>query len=165
MAIDINKSTDRIDPPSISVNGVLVSDGVYAGSAADVVRSVQDVAIESERSIRNKEELVFRGDVTVTLTADTDFTSNDYSNRSAGEVVGKAATDLTQVNKNADTYYTVNGDDPVRTKANLYTGPFTIRRNLSGDNTVLKVKTYGRGKESVTRKVDLRLIRTDDNKV
>lgn len=70
----------------------------------------------------------------------------------------------TLVNEKSDTYYTLNGKDPSRTKSNLYTGAFTILRNTSGtDNIVLKTRTYAEGQASEVRTVELRIINQKTN--
>jgi len=57
------------------------------------------------------------------------------------------------------TYYTLNGKDPKRTKANLYTGAFTVRQNKSGgDNYILKARSYINGIASPVRRVDFRIM-------
>ena len=167
MAIEINKSTNRIDPPTIVINGQLidVEAGTYSG-AADQTITTQLVTIESDTDIRKREVLAFEGDVTVTLTPDTDYTANSYSNRSDGDFIGSTPIANNLVAGYSDTYYTVNGKDPSRTKANLYTGAFSIRRNLSGhDNTILKTRTYVRGQSSPVRTVEIRIARANLNEV
>jgi hypothetical protein len=165
MAIEINKSTTRVEPPMITIRGARVDDNGDVGNSTDSVRTVQDV-VQEDNTVRNREEWVFYDDVTVTLTPDSKFDSNVYSNRSVTDFVGKTRPDTDDVNLKADTYYTVNGKDPSRTKANLYTGHFVIKRNLSGtDNIVLKTKTYVQGQESKTRKIDFRIIRKRPNLV
>jgi len=167
MAIDINKSTNRIDPPSIVINGQLINttDGTYSG-AADQTITTQEITIESSTEVRKREVLAFEGDVTVTLTPDSDYTANSYSNRVAGDIIGKTPMSSNEVSGYSDTYYTVNGKDPLRTKANLYTGAFTIRRNLSGnDNTIIKARSYVRGICSEIRTIEIRIVRANTNEV
>jgi hypothetical protein len=165
MAININKSTTRVEPPVITIRGARVDEDGEVAHSTDYVRTVQDVVAE-DLTVRNKEEWVFYDDITVTLTPDSKFDSNVYSNRSVTDFVGKTRSDIDDVNLKSDTYYTVNGKDPSRTKANLYTGHFVIKRNLSGtDNIILKTKTYVQGQESKTRKIELRIIRRRPNQV
>ena len=164
MATDINKSTDRIDPPTVVINGKLVdtTTGVYASAANQTIETV-DIVI-SGTSVTNRDPYVFQDDVTITLTPDTKFTSNSYSNRSDTDIVGVTPMGSdNKVGKYAETYYTLNGKDPVRTKANLYTGAFTVKSNKFGssDNIVLKAKTYVNGKCSEVMKVDFRIARSD----
>lgn len=168
MAIDINKSTDRIDPPTIVINGQLIDteNGVYA-SAANQTINTQDVVIEDATDVRQRETLAFQGDITVTITPDTTWTANSYSNRSSDDIVGSTAPTTSNVNKLSETYYTVNGKNPIRTKANLYTGAFTLRANKFGssDNIVIKARTYQGGQWSDIRKVDVRIARTTETNV
>jgi len=167
MPIDINKSTNRIDPPTIVINGQLIDTdaGTYSGAANQTI-TTQLETIESDTEVRKREVLAFEGDVTVTLTPDTDYTANSYSNRAAGDIVGATPVASNEVAGYSETYYTVNGKDPSRTKANLYTGAFSIRRNLSGhDNTVIKARSYVRGIASEVRTVEIRIARATTNEV
>lgn len=59
---------------------------------------------------------------------------------------------------NWEVYYTINGKDPIRTKAYLYTGPFVLANNTSGsDNTVIKARSYLNGLWSDVAKMELRI--------
>jgi len=168
MSIEINKSTNRVDPPTIVINGSLIDTtaGTYAAAANQTI-STQLETIESSTAVRKREVLAFHGDVTVTITPDTDYTANSYSNRTTGtDIIGATEPTVSTVAQNSETYYTINGKDPSRTKANLYTGAFTIRRNLAGhDNTVIKARTYVNGKASEVRTVEIRIARTNLNQV
>jgi hypothetical protein len=178
MTIKVNQKNDRIDQPTVVLNGHLVTmvDGAksLAIHAADTTITTDDIVSEDDgMSYRNKEEYVYQGDVTVTITPDSSFTANSYSKRDitgtvgdTADIIGKTQDSIDSVNKNSETYYTVNGKDPIRTKANLYTGPFLVRKNLTGsDNIILKVKTFYRGSSSVTKTVEFRIMREDDSKV
>ena len=171
MAIKINQSADRINPPTIAVTGERVIEGMESGNADSEVITTQTVRWTWATTIRTREALSFKGDVTVTLTPDSSLTPFDYSLRSASDFVGKApmtrrSDGSGRVNQKAETYYTLNGKDPIRTKANLYTGPFTLRSNKSGtDSTIIKVKTYQGGKVSVVRTVEVLIQLKNSKKV
>lgn len=172
MPIDINKSTDRIDPPTITIVGQRVRDtsliggaGTYGGSNdTDSITTLEETI--SGTDVTKRGVLTYIGDVTITLTPDTTYTANSYSNRSSVDIVGSTPVASNLVAGYSETYYTLNGKDPVRTKANLYTGAFTLRRNMSGtDNTIVKARTFVRGKESPVMKSEIRIIRTNDSNV
>ena len=172
MAIDINKSTDRVDPPTITLTGQRVRGteliggaGTYGGNDdTDIITTLEETV--SGNIVTKREVLTYIGDVTVTLTADTNFTAKNYSNRIPSEFVGSTPSALDEKSLYSETYYTLNGKDPIRTKANLYIGAFTLLRNMSGtDNTIIKAKTYVRGKDSEVMKSEIRIIRLVDNKV
>lgn len=180
MTIEINQALNRIDPPNIQLVGQQINEqhGIYPHSATTEVVSTQEVTSSavtthegtSTTSFRKRGVLVFQGDVEVTITADTAggrFIPRGYGNRDAvRDITGKFADGKTQMNLRSETYYTINGKDPTRTKGNLYTGAFRIRRNLAGhDNIVLKARTYCQGKVSEVRKVEFRIARTDTTKV
>lgn len=172
MTIQINHSSNRVDPPAFSIVGQRVSNpaliggtGTYGGGNETEVVNTQEVVI-SGTDVTKREEIVFAGDITVTITPDTTYTANSYSNRSATDIVGATTVSNNAVGEKSETYYTTNGKDPVRTKANLYKGAFTVRRNLSGsDNFILKARTYCQGKWSPINKVELRIIRSNENNV
>jgi hypothetical protein len=87
---------------------------------------------------------------------------NEANSRYNGttKVTGVTPTAKTAVNKKSETWYTTNGKDPVRTKSKLYTGKqITIHRNESGDNTVLKFRTYQGGRASEVRTIEFRILR------
>ena len=66
----------------------------------------------------------------------------------------------------SETYYTLNGKDPKRTKTNLYTVPIILRSNTSGsDNIIFKARTYRAGQWSEVRKVEIRIVRKVSTKV
>lgn len=167
MSIEINKSDKRIEPPVVTIRGKLIDEetGIYS-SEDDVTRTSLETSIEGDNTVRKKGILNFYGDVSVTLTADSKFTANSYSNRESGDIVGATAVSDNKVGKKSETYYTVNGKDPVRTKAHLYTGSFTVRHNKSGsDNFVLKAKTYCEGRESEVMKVEFKINRSNLSRV
>lgn len=182
MATKINHRDSRVDPPAIKITGkrVNTSDGTLYSAIDDSNPSVpvtyttidytfdtKDIVV-SDTQVTNRDPYVFQGDVVITITPDSTHTSNSYSNRSSSDFVGKTAMGSDhKVAKYAETYYTVNGKDPVRTKANLYTGAFTIRANKFGssDNIVLKAKTYVNGIWSEVMKVDFCINRIDNSKV
>jgi len=93
------------------------------------------------------------------------YGASRYATRSGNRFIGAMQPGITG-NTHAEIYYTLNGKDPVRTKANLYTGIFTVKRNESGSaNTILKARTYCQGKASKVIKVEFRIIRPDENLV
>ncbi len=108
--------------------------------------------------------MIFRENVTVTITPDPKFSAANYSNRSSLDVENRSVfVGETQVSDNnlglfSETYYTLNGKNPKRTKSNLYIGAFTVRRNESGsDNVVLKARTYYQGSWSEVFKTEFRI--------
>lgn len=169
MAINVNYSTDRVDAPTIVINGQLIDEtaGTYSVAANQTI-TTQDVVIETDVDVRQREVLAFEGDVTITITPDTTWTANSYSNRSSGDIIGKTETAASsKINKYSETYYTVNGKNPIRTKSNLYTGAFEIRANKFGssDNIIIKARTYCGGQWSEVRKVEIRIVRTTQTNV
>ena len=77
--------------------------------------------------------------------------------------MGEQSGGTTQ-NETMSTYYTINGKNPKKTAANLYTGKFTVRQNKSGtDNFVLKARSYINGIASPIRTVHFRIVEVQGN--
>jgi hypothetical protein len=165
MAIDINKSTTRVDPPNVVLLGQRVrgDNGKYGGiEDTDTITTLEET-IESSTSVRKREVLVYRGNVTVSLVPDSTHNANSYSNRDqVNDFIGVQDLGIAGTSR-SETYYTLNGKDPKRTKSNLYAGKFIIRRNETGaDNTIIKARTYVEGLSSSVMKVEIRIIRASD---
>lgn len=162
MAISVNKSGVRVEPPHIRLSGFSVdsSTGVYSHNTHDIV--TQDEVI-SGTTVRKREVLIFRDSVTVTLIPDSNHNIQSYN--TSGTYIGPAGKDNEGTfNLRSETFYTVNGKNPRKTASNLYTGSFTVRRNLAGtDNVILKARTYVNGLESEVRTVEFRIIKNKDN--
>ena len=180
MAININHPNDpngRVNAPEVRISGkeVDTTDGTLNSITRIYSRDHQRI-IGSEtqttaKDVDHRALDVFRNSVTVTINPDAS-TSKGFQNNQA---VWRKAVEDREVNdnnifvgeqsggleKNATmyTYYTLNGKNPNRTKANLYTGPFTVRQNKSGgDNIILKTRSYINGVASPVRRVDFRIM-------
>jgi hypothetical protein len=167
MAIRINHSSDRVDPPAVTLTGQLIDTtaGTYSASASVAV-STQHISLVGATEVNHRAEKAFQGNVTVVLTPDPTWIANNYCNRTSTEAVGATVPAIDKIGAYAETYYTLNGKDPIRTKAHLYKGAFTVRRNESGsDNFILKARTYCRGKWSEVRTVEFRIARANANRV
>jgi len=172
-----NNPNQRVDAPEVSIGGneVDTTDGTYNSITRVYSRDHQRV-IGNETQIAAKDIDhraldVFRNSVTITINQDVSnrkgFQNNQPTWRKTVEdqdpndknvFFGEQSGGLTQ-NETMYTYYTLNGKAPKRTKANLYTGPFTVRQNKTGgDNVVLKARTYINGIASPVRRVDFRLM-------
>lgn len=167
MPIEINKYNSRVEPPEIQITGkeVDLTEGLYE-AVGDVHKFKVQHEVVDGTDVNTTVVRVFRGSVKVRMVPDNKFEANRYTNRSSGDFVGITGTGTelvsglagANVNLKSDTYYTLNGKNPTKTKSNLYTGPFTIRRNISGtDNTIIKARTYARGRWSEVRRVEIRI--------
>ena len=174
MAININKpGKDTVNPPVVVVTGEWINtiNGKINPSASISIGSQQ--VEQSGLVVTKRAEIAFKKDFTVELIPDSKFEQSGYAylnnqtkpynevSTHINTVLGQNTSGLAK-NKKAETYYTLNGKDPIRTKANLYTGAFTIRRNSSGDNTILKTRTYVQGYKSKVRTVELRIVKTQN---
>ena len=172
-----NNPNQRIDAPDISIAGkeVDVADGTLSSITRLYNRDYQRViggsaSQQTAKNVDHRAEDVFARSVTVTISPDTTGRRGLYNNQSSfGNVVtsrevndnnifiGEPSGGLSQ-NETMYTYYTLNGKDPKRTSAQLYTGPFTVRQNKSGgDNYILKARSYINGIASPVRRVDFRI--------
>ena len=179
MAININHPNDpngRVNPPEVRISGkeVNVADGTLDSItriySRDHERLFGSDAATTARDVEARALDIFSRSVTVTINPDASgnkgFQNNQAVWRKTVEdrevndnnvFVGEQDGGLIQ-NETMYTYYTLNGKDPKRTKANLYTGPFTVRQNKSGgDNYVLKTRSYINGIASKVRRVDFRI--------
>lgn len=177
--LHVNKESIRVEKPGVSINGKQIgSDGVIIATEAWTPNQndIEQIGVDWSKQA----ERVYYTDgndwVNITLTPDTKFTAANYSPHNTpsydGNQVGpRAFQGSSQVISNAlglesETYYTLNGKNPKRTKTNLYTGSFDLRRNTAGtDNIILKARTYRAGKWSEVRKVEIRIVKKVQTKV
>jgi hypothetical protein len=176
MAIEINKPRNTIQAPSITVRGRHVAEGngqadTELSTSSFTTAKVTTRVSNGTSNITHRGDDIFLKEVEVTIIPDDTFDSETYGvavkvtpynevATSTLNVQGEKIVVGNKVARRSNTYYTLNGKDPSRTKANLYTGPFQIRRNASGtDNTILKARTYVEGQSSPVMQVDLRIIR------
>ncbi len=180
MAISINHPNNpnqRVDAPDISIAGkeVNVTDGTLSDITRLYNRDYQRViggsaSQKTAKNVDHRAEDVFARSVTVTISPDTTGRRGLYNNQSSfGNVVRSREVNDNNVfvgeqdgglskNETMYTYYTLNGKDPKRTSAQLYTGSFTVRQNKSGgDNYILKARSYINGIASPVRRVDFRI--------
>lgn len=185
MTIYINHPNDpneRVEAPEVRISGkeVDTTDGTLDSITRIYSRNSQRIigneTQTTARDIDHRAVDAFRRSVKVTINQDTSgrrgFDNNQPTWRKAVEsrvvednniFVGEPSGGLTQ-NETMYTYYTLNGKDPKRTKAYLYTGPFTVRQNKSGgDNFILKARTYINGISSPIRTVEFRIVDDKEN--
>ncbi|MFA5759749.1 MAG: FN3 associated domain-containing protein [Clostridia bacterium] len=131
----------------------------------------QDVSTKESLSgltVSKASVLTFLGDVVVTFGTDGDsYTDAVYANTDTNYVGHSNMGADRKVNDEAQLYYTLNGKDPIRTKANLYYGQtITLKANKSGsDNTVIKVKKYAGGQWSDVGIAEVKIVRSNKNAV
>lgn len=167
MTIEIGK--EIIQPPVIRISGSKVSstDGAIAESSEDIYNSQH--VVENELEFTQRETVLYDDEVTVTIVPDSSYETYTYKDidayedfsKSTNKVIGKVRKNVNNVGQNSisETYYSLNGKDPLRTKTFLYTKPFVVRRNSSGsDDVILKAKTFVGGKSSLIRTVKIRIV-------
>jgi hypothetical protein len=89
---------------------------------------------------------------------DADGGGHTIPSYTSGDFMGGKPFNGTTIGDNFEIYYTLNGKDPIRTKAYLYTGAFELSDNKTGsDNTVIKARSYVNGLASDVAKIELRI--------
>lgn len=173
MAIEINKpANDKVSPPEVVLTGSLIHKTGRVNPQSITTLTENNISQESALVFRQDDELLYSEQITVELRPDNAFTASDYGVKARKDLIDYNEVPTTtinilgpnpehlRVNNESETYYTLNGKDPSRTKRNLYTGSFKIRRNSSGtDNIILKSRTYVRGHASAVRTVKLRILK------
>ena len=90
--INVNHPDTRVDLPTITFRGRLVTEGVYASLATTTVTNeIEEVTGRSAGGWRNQEPMVFYDDITVTITPDSDFSARSYDARTSGQFIGATA--------------------------------------------------------------------------
>ena len=125
--------------------------------------------VSSATELDENNLLTFYKEARIIITPYSDYPVRRYRNESqklgALEFEGKTPIQGNIMGLYAETYYTLNGKDPSRTKTYLYKYNdlgFRVRRNYAGgDNIILKVKTYYRGKASDITIVKFRIFNPD----
>ncbi len=165
MAININQSRDRVEIPTVVLRGRETSeDGSRGGLINHTITNDITEDTTGAGPWRNQDTMIFSGNVRATITPDPKFSVASYSNRSSLDVenrsifVGETQISDRNLGLFSETYYTLNGKNPKRTKSNLYIGAFIVRRNESGsDNVILKVRTYYQGNWSKVFRTEFRV--------
>jgi len=125
--------------------------------------------VSSETELHENNLLTFYKEVRIIITPYSDYPVRRYRNESqklsALEFEGKTPIQGNVMGLYAETYYTLNGKSPSRTKSYLYkydSSGFRLRRNYAGDdNIILKTKTYYRGRSSDITIVKFRIFNPD----
>ena len=182
MPIEINKSTTRVNLPIIRLVGTVIDTqtGTFSTNVTvdydpsqnpDIVTSfttstligTAQVTI-SGLSVTRRDEIVFSESVTLSFITDSKWGRNEYTSSS---FTGTNITSKDNINRLSNTYYSLNGKDPKRSKNYLYTGGnILIRRNSTGsDKTTLKVRTYIRGRISPVMIIQFRIVKSNSLRV
>jgi hypothetical protein len=114
--------------------------------------------VKSGTTVTQQDVIIMSQSVEIEIT-DADGGGNTIpSYNTTGDFVGGTPFNGRTIGGNFEIYYTLNGKDPSRTKAYLYTGPFTLSDNKSGsDNTIVKARSYMNGLWSDVAKIELRI--------
>ena len=163
MTIEINNQT--IAHKSVAAPTVQIEGGVLRRNSTETTTKTYNTHHQymDGINVRTRDVDTFYRSALVTIIQDSSLGAKNSQPKyrsdagSQGIFVGEQPGGLSQ-NSVAETYVTVNGKDPKRTKANLYTNPFYINSNVSGDNVIIKARTYVNGLASEVRKVEIRIV-------
>jgi len=181
MAIDIV----QVPKPQIRLIGDIIENGDIQnnysgidGIRVDHARTLPPVSttlITGVSQLNKDDILTFSDSVRIVITgmaSDKPTYVRQSTVLGTDEFEGSSNSSIESCSKNSETWYTYNGKDPVRTKANLYTfkdwddftnnpNPsgdlennitslgFVLRNSPTGNNLItIKAKTYWRGSES-----------------
>jgi hypothetical protein len=163
MAISIN--TNKPATPIIKITGTQYDETTEVSTAYVATSVTTSTVLTDANTVSKSSILSFVGDVSFTIATTGDsYTDATYS--STADFVGKKNMGSdNKVGNIAETYYTLNGKDPVRTKAYLYKGQaITLKTNKSGsDNTIIKARKYVAGQWSDIAVAEIKVIKTVGN--
>lgn len=157
----INVGSNKPSAPTITIVSGTKTDGTdLAGTTLSTFESKDSNGDVTKQSVIN-----VVGDLVLSITEDTTKgTAASYD--TSADVVGKqsmAQGTAGTVGEVRQTFYTLNGKDPSRTKAYIWDGTnITLKANKSGsDNTIFKARTYVYGEVSDVARADFTISRTD----
>lgn len=156
MPVTIPNDKNKPNPPVFRISGEqIISENPPTSTTLSNYRVPTWVA-KNGSNFTAQEPILMSQSVDITI-ADPDGISVRTYNTNADFVGGAPFTGRT-IGNNLEIYYTLNGKDPIRTKAYLYTGSFSIALNRSGsDNTIIKARSYYKGLWSDVSKIELRI--------
>jgi hypothetical protein len=154
--------------PVISITGTQYDESTTVSTSYSAT-AVSTVPVKnSENSFTKSEILTFLGDISFTVAASGDnYTDATYPNTTADFVGKKNMGSDNIVGDVAETFYTLNGKDPKRTKNYLYKGSaITLTANKSGsDNTIIKARRFAAGQWSDVAIAEIKIVRSNENAV
>jgi len=99
--------------------------------------------VKSGNTFTRQDTITMSQEVSIEIADPDGLTIPTYG---TGDFIGGQPFNGKTIGGNLEIYYTLNGKNPTRTKAYLYTGPFTLSDNKSGsDNTIVKARSYKNG--------------------
>lgn len=155
--------------PTIRLRGtlILVNSLGQITDEVSVNNTYNKIVQLGKKKFRNYGILIFRGKVRV--KAQVPYTVKTYggytnANERQSDLV-YVGEQITGNNTNrAEIVFSLNGKDPKRTQKYIYKAPITLRGNLSGDNTVIKARTYYQGRWSVVTTIEIAIVQSNQLK-
>ena len=158
MAVTIPSDKGKPGLPQFQLTGEQITGENPATSTALTNETIPAWVAKSGSDYTQQDVILMSQSVEITII-DADGGGNTIpSYDTTGDFVGGTPFTGQTVGGNWEVYYTLNGKNPTRTKAYLYTGPFTLSDNKSGsDNTIVKARAYLNGIWSDVAKIELRI--------
>ena len=157
MAVNIPNDKGKPGLPQFQITGEQITSENPAESTALTDEVITAWMVKDGTTFTQQDVIVMSQSVEIEII-DATGGGNIIPSYTSGDFMGGKPFNGATIGGNFEIYYTLNGKDPVRTKAYLYTGPFTLSDNKSGsDNTIIKARSYINGLASDVAKIELRI--------
>ncbi|MCK5763848.1 MAG: hypothetical protein KAH05_06995 [Clostridiales bacterium] len=157
MSITIPSDKGKPGLPQFKLTGEKIISENPAESTTLTSSVVPAWIVKDGTSFTQQDVIIMSESVEIEIV-DADGGGNVIPSYTDGDFMGGKPFNGTTIGGNFEIYYTLNGKDPVRTKAYLYTGKFDLSTNQSGsDNTIIKTRSYINGLWSEIAKIELRI--------
>ena len=165
MAITVQK----LKTPNITLTGRIVhlASGKVAAANSTYTGGNTDVRV-SGNVVTNSSEVVFRDGVILRFVPkypQYSYNPNSPEDENETKMVNESVSKGSKVGQNSETWYTINGKDPVRTKSYLWQGKDIVLQHSKGtnDTMIIKAKTYYLGQVSDIASLEVRILRKNSN--
>ena len=157
MAVTIPSDKGKPGLPQFKLTGEQITSENPAESTTLTDEVIPAWTVKSGTTFTQQDVILMSQTVDIEIV-DADAGGNTIPSYTSADFMGGKPFNGTTIGGNFEIYYTLNGKDPSRTKAYLYTGAFTLSDNTSGsDNTIVKARSYMNGLWSDVAKIELRI--------
>jgi hypothetical protein len=158
MAVTIPSDKGKPGLPQFQLTGNQITSENPQATTALSSSTIDAWVVKSGNDFTQQDVILMSQTVTVGIIDAAGGGNSIPTYSTAGDFTGGKPFTNNTIGGNFEIYYTLNGKDPVRTKAYLYTGTFVLSDNKSGsDNTIIKARSYLNGLASDVAKIELRI--------